>query len=336
MGTPSECAVTITAPRQVECREMQRPHHPLAPNEVEGRTLASLVSPGTELNWYYDPAFPATQAYPVTPGYAAVFEVERVGSDVHRIRPGDRVLDPSGRHRSWQRSGADQLLVIPEHLPAATATFARLMAVSMATLSTTAARPPEAIGVSGLGLVGHLATKIMAAAGYSVTAWDSDAGRRNLLALPTVRVVERAPVPAGHALDDPDAAGQLSLVVECRGSATAVVESCGAVRRGGEVVLVGVPWRSTSNVTAHELLRIVFHRYVTLRSGWEYQVPDEPTDFVAASTKGNLKAALTWLSAGRVVVDGLASEVKPEMAAEAYAAMSARSWPTLSTIFDWT
>jgi threonine dehydrogenase-like Zn-dependent dehydrogenase len=332
----SDCAVMVMAPRVVEVTSWPRRSDGLGPNEVEGRTCASLVSPGTELNWYYDPVSASDHQYPVLPGYAAVFEVERTGHAVTGLVPGDLVLDPSGRHASWQRSNADLLVPVPVGLSPTAATFARLMAVSMATLSTTAARPPEAVGVSGLGLIGHLAAKIMSAAGYTVTAWDSDEHRRTLLDVRGIQVVDRAPVPDGHLLDDPDVSGPLSMVIECRGNAAAVLESSGSVRRGGEVVLVGVPWRRSSEVAAHDLLRVVFHRYATIRSGWEYQVPDLPTEFRGASTRANLDAALQWLASGRVTVDGLAETILPQAAARTYDAMYTRSWPALSAIFDWS
>ena len=41
-------------------------------------------------------------------------------------------------------------------------------------------------------------------------------------------------------------------------------------RRGG---LVGTPWARKTEVYAHEILKAVFYRLVTLRSGWEIQIP---------------------------------------------------------------
>jgi hypothetical protein len=40
----------------------------LRPNQVRGRTIATLVSPGTELAWATGDDFP------IKPGYSAVFE----------------------------------------------------------------------------------------------------------------------------------------------------------------------------------------------------------------------------------------------------------------------
>jgi threonine dehydrogenase-like Zn-dependent dehydrogenase len=64
--------------------DCQKP--PLGDGEVRGRTLTSLVSPGTELAW-------ATgEDFPVHPGYAAVFEVEECGKDVTDIEIGQDFL----------------------------------------------------------------------------------------------------------------------------------------------------------------------------------------------------------------------------------------------------
>src|ERR1700722_19992881 len=55
---------------------------PLGPHDVRGRTLSTLISPGTELAWLNGDDFP------IRPGYAAVFEVEAVGADVKAVRVG--------------------------------------------------------------------------------------------------------------------------------------------------------------------------------------------------------------------------------------------------------
>ena len=327
--------VMMTSRRAVECREVEPPAARLAADEVEGAALASLISPGTELNWYYDPDPALAVAYPVVPGYAAAFRVERVGSAVEGVAPGDVMLAPTGPHASHQRHPSRALIKVPGGLSPSDAPFARLLAVSMTTLVTTAARPPERIGISGLGLVGHLAASVFMAAGYDVVAWDIDPARRALAAGKGITVSERAPLPEG-AFDDPSSSGELALVVECSGNDRAVLEACASVRKGGEVAVVGVPWRPIERVTAHELLRVIFHRFVVLRSGWEYEVPNEPAEFRHASIRENLTAAMRWLADGRVDTTSLATVVAPEDAPIVYERMLARTWPTLSAVFDWT
>lgn len=331
-------AVSITGPEVVDLLPFDLPRTELAPDEVEGPTVSSLVSPGTEVNWYFKPSEVdvARTKYPIIPGYAAVFEIRRVGSAVKAFVPGDLVLDISGLHASWQRAPAARLLKLPEGLSPNHATFARMISIPMVVLSTTMVRPPEPIGVSGLGLIGNLAANVMAISGYDVVAWDSDTRRRNLLRIPSVSVLPEAPEPLGFASDDPDAIGHLSMVIECRGNPSEVIKSCATVRRGGEVVLVGVSWRASTEVSAHELLRTIFHRYVNVRSGWEYQIPFEANGFRGASTRSNLITALDWLATQRLLVDHLAENVSPERATEVYQGLSSRSWPTLSAVFDWS
>jgi threonine dehydrogenase-like Zn-dependent dehydrogenase len=336
LGAQQGWAVSITGPGEVGLVPLDLPTTEIAPDEVEGPTVASLVSPGTEVNWYFKPSDVevARLKYPITPGYAAVFEIRRVGSAVKTFVPGDLVLDISGLHASWQRAPAARLLKLPEGLSPKHATFARLISIPMAVLSTTMVRPPEPIGVSGLGLIGNLAANVMAIAGYVVVAWDSDTRRRNLLKTPSVSVLPEAPEPVGFASDDPAAIGHLSMVIECRGNPSEVLKSCATVRQGGEVVLVGVSWRASTQVSAHELLRTIFHRYVSVRSGWEYQIPFEANGFRGPSTRSNLVTALDWLVTDRLPVDHLAENVSPERAKEVYQGLS--SWHTLSAVFDWS
>src|SRR5207237_1254329 len=116
--------------------------------------------------------------------------------------------------------------------------FARLMGVSMSTLTTTTARPPERVLVTGLGLVGHLAAKIFAACGYQVTACDPSPVRREQAERRGIaRVLAAVPV------DDPAFARQVALVVECSGHEQAVLDGLKVVRKRGEVSLVGAPWK---------------------------------------------------------------------------------------------
>ena len=79
----------------------------------------------------------------------------------------------------------------------------------------------------------------------------------------------------------------------------------------------------------------VFHKYVVLRSGWEWELPMEPTDFRTNSIFGNFKAALDWLAEGRIRVDDLYQAVSPRDAQQAYQDLLHRRARKLATIFDW-
>lgn len=325
MSSKLEYAVTITAREQAELLPVERDTRPLGPREVAGRTLATLVSAGTELAGTY-----LGTSFPRVPGYAAVFEAQEMCSEVEGITVGDRLFC-MGPHRSYQRVSREQALAVPEELASEAAVFARMMGVSMATLTTTTARPPEKVMVMGLGLVGHLAAQIFAACGYEVTACDPSAPRREIAAQAGITRVLPAPP-----LDDATVAGQVALVLECSGHEQAAVDGCRVVRKRGEVVLVGTPWQPRTDLSAHELLHLVFHRYVVLRSGWEWQLPLQPAEFRRNSIFGNIAAALQWLAERRVRVDSLYRTVSPRDAQQVYQDLLHQRHERLAAVFDWT
>jgi threonine dehydrogenase-like Zn-dependent dehydrogenase len=325
MSPGQETAITITAREQAELLPIERDARPLGPREVTGRTLASLVSAGTELAGAYQGS-----SFPAWPGYAAVFEVEAVGSEVADLRVGERAFC-MGPHRSYQRLAREGALPVPDGLAPEQAVFARMMSVSMSTLTTTTARPPAPVLVTGLGLVGHLAAKIFASCGYEVTACDPSASRRQMAEASGLRRVLAA-VP----LEEPGFSGEVALALECSGHEQGALDGCRVVRKRGEVVLIGAPWQRRTELFAHELLHAVFHRYVTLRSGWEWELPLHPTEFRPGSIYGSLAAALRWLAEGRVPVAGLYERLPPGEAQRAYQDLMHQRLPRLAVVFDWS
>lgn len=323
MSPAKESEIVFTAKEKAELVDCERPSEPLGPKEVEGRTLATVVSAGTELAGYTGDSFP------LKPGYAAVFEAESVGGEVSGVKPGD-VLLCMGPHRSFQRGAVEGMLPVPKGLAPEHAAFARLMGVSMTTLVTTAARPPARVIVTGLGPVGHLAAQVFRASGYEVTGCEPSARRREFASSFGITDV-RESVP----LDDPALVEEVALVVECSGHEQAALDGCRIVRKGGEVVLVGVPWRRRTDVTAHEILHAVFHRYVVLRSGWEWELPFRNRDFARGSIFENIAGALKWLAEGRVRVDGLYAALAPGEAPDVYRRLAESSFEKLAAVFDW-
>jgi len=167
--TQNHYAIHFTATEQAQLVETQPDPKPLGPHDVAGRMVKSLVSPGTELAGYQGQWTYAR--YPLTPGYAAIFRVTDVGSEVTDLKPGDLAFAMGG-HQSYQRARREHVVPLPHGLAPEAAPFARLMCVSMSTLTTTTARPPAKVIVTGLGIVGHLAAKVFASCGYDVLAVD--------------------------------------------------------------------------------------------------------------------------------------------------------------------
>ncbi|MFA6287003.1 MAG: zinc-binding alcohol dehydrogenase [Opitutaceae bacterium] len=301
------------------------PTGPLPSDAVRGRTLVSLVSPGTELNW----GFLGENKIPSGTGYACVFRVEEVGAGVTDLKPGTVVFASAG-HAEYQQVSRANVTPLPEGLRPETGVFARLMGVSMSTLNTAAAHAPARVLVTGLGPVGNLAAQIFARCGYRVTAIDPVESRRKSALAAGLRDV-RASLAEGP----DDLTGKIALHLECSGHEQAVLDGCKTVAKRGEVVLVGVPWRKRTEITSFEILHAVFHRYVVLRGGWEWEIPGQPRDFSFNSLANNYATALDWLSEGSIKVADLATTFPPEQAQSVYSGLLAQSLPAPGAIFDW-
>jgi threonine dehydrogenase-like Zn-dependent dehydrogenase len=318
------CAISIVAKEQAELVDIAPPGT-LGANEVRGRTLYTLVSPGTELAWNYTGA-----SFPSFPGYAATFEVEEIGVEVKWVSKGDLCFC-MGPHRSYQQVDAKVAHPIAGRLPPETAVLARLMGVSMTTLMTTTARPGDRVMVTGAGPVGYLAAQMFALSGYEVFVVEPDEARRRQVEQSGLHgVYGRTPV------DDAGIAGTVALVVECSGHEQAVLDACKVVRKRGEVVLVGVPWRRQTEAYAHELLSLVFHKYVVLRSGWEWELPLHASDFSPHSIHTGFDTALRWLADGRIRTEGLVTRTAPHDAQRVYQDLLHRRAKGLFMTFDWT
>jgi len=317
--------IAFTAKERAEVVEVPDLKESLKPQEVRGRTVISLTSPGTELNGGF-----LQEKFPIYPGYACVFSVAETGSEVTDLPVGTLVFD-SGNHKEWQVSSRKGVIPVPAGLSAERAVFARLMGVSMSTLNTTTARPPSRVLVTGLGPVGNLAAQIFAACGYVVTAVDPVENRRKI-ALEAGLEDVRASVAEGPV----DIKGKVALHVECSGHERAVLDGCNCVAKRGEVVLLGVPWQRRTDMHAFDILHAVFHRYLVLRSGWEWEVPIQPTDFRGNSCiLENYAAAMDWIASGRIKVDNLATLYSPAEAQKVYSGLLNQSLPTLAALFDW-
>ena len=203
--------IAFTARQKAEVIETEDFSGPLAPDELRGRSLVTLVSPGTELNWGY-----LGDQFPNHPGYAGVFEVQEIGSEIDDLSAGALVFC-SGNHAARQKARRCDVLELPPGLAPESAVFARLVGVSMSSLNATVIRPPSTVLVTGLGPVGILAAQVFSAAGYAVVAVDPvEARRRTAAGLGRGRVSEF--------VNTEELSDRIDLHNECSGHEQAVVD----------------------------------------------------------------------------------------------------------------
>ncbi len=332
--TTTTPAVQVTREQEATLIDLEIDATPPDATEVIARTLYTLISPGTELNVYLGEYARATSGagwgtLPMVPGYAAVAEVEQVGEEVTDLKGGDLIFC-MGPHQGRQRKPRRDVLPVPAGLAAEKAPYARLMNVTMSTFCTTPIRPPETVLVVGLGLVGVLGAQMFRMAGYHVVGVDPVERRRELATQCGITTVLPA-VPK----DDRTYRGRIGLVVECSAHEQAVIDATWCLRRGGEIVLVGVPMSARADVKAVEAFKAIFRAFATMRTGSEWQIPRHPDGTGRPSNFGNMAAALDWLAEGRIHVDGLHTVAHPRDCQQLYQDILHKRLDTLTAILDW-
>jgi 2-desacetyl-2-hydroxyethyl bacteriochlorophyllide A dehydrogenase len=327
--------VVFRAALQVELEQFEVDERDLGPYEVITKTLATVISPGTELARLQNKLYFETDEPPGFPindvGYANIGTVVAAGEKVG-VQPGDRVYT-MGNHSSYSRVDARTMLCVPvpEGLANEDAAFARIATVSMTTMVTTIAKAGDQVGVVGLGLVGNLAAQVFQAAGMFVNGFDLAPHRRELAQACGVASVYGAEEMPGFEKAH-------RLVIEASGVARAVASAVRMTAPGGEIVMIGAPWGGDANsIPSSQLTRLIFFRFLRLRSGSEWEIPRQPEPLAIGSNYQNSVTALRWLEQGKLNVQPLITHrIKPNQAAEAYDGLLNRPNDYLGVVIDWT
>lgn len=298
---------------------------PLNEREIFGKTLVSLISSGSERGGYMD--YFGGNRYPMETGYAVVMQVLETGSGVKGVNPGDIVF-ASAPHRLYNIVSEDEIVPVLEGMLPEEAVLCRFPAVSMTTMLRTQIKPIEPVLVTGLGIVGLMCAQMMQHCGYTVYAVDHGEKKRQIARDCGLRHVY------GSVKECP-AAGKFGLAMECSGAEQAALDALDALRKGGELSLIGVPWYRGTDTWAHDVFLKVFYGFITLTSGWEWSIPRHSSEFLPGSNYGNFAVGMEWIKNGDLNVNGIYELVDPENCDDAYQAIVNKTSSTICTIFDW-
>lgn len=301
---------------------------PLQPGEILGKTVVSLVSTGSERGGYMD--YNDNMAYPQVTGYAAVLEVLETGEGVAGISQGD-LLFAGTPHHLYNRVKQEDVLPIPAGLSPQQAVFCRFPAVSLPSILHMSARPTEPVLVTGLGLVGLMCAQVLQNFGYEVWAIDPVEQRRNNARLCGVlHTVAAADDIAGLK-------GRFGAALECSGSEEAAYACADSLRHGGDLFLVGVPWRKTTEEDGHSLLLKIFYGFLHVHSGWEWTLPRKSGEFLPDSHFRCLEKSLQWINEGKLKVDQIAAIEDPSDCGRVYREIGADALQSRAScvMFDW-
>lgn len=328
MGSLTNRCVRFLAKQDARFIEEPFDAAPPAPDEIIGKSVVSLISTGSERGGYMD--YNDNMAYPQITGYAAIMRAVEVGAGVARIRKGD-LFYAGAPHHLYNRVKEDDAILVPQGLEPEQAVFCRFPAVSMSSIVQMTVKPTEPVLVTGLGIVGLMCSQALQLFGYEVWAVDPEEKRRE-----NARQCGIANAVAG--MDDvAPLKGKFGAALECSGFEEAIYAAADQLRRGGDLYLVGVPWRKTTSMDGHSLLLQIFYGYLNVRSGWEWSLPRKSGDFQPNSHTRNIELALRWIAEGKLRMSGATAVEDPAECDRVYREIGSGELQRRASavLFDW-
>ncbi|MDY7080490.1 MAG: bi-domain-containing oxidoreductase [Chloroflexota bacterium] len=202
-------------------------------HEIMILTHATLVSPGTE-RALFNGLPGARPTYPFTPGYSGAGEIVMVGQEVTRFKVGDRVAAPLP-HASVMVRTEKEAWPVPECVTMEQASFLWIGIIALQGVRKAQIQMGESVAIIGQGLIGQIATQLVASAGaYPITAVASSGARLPMAERSGANSIIN--LSQGHdALD----AVEADVVIDVTGHPSAFLTAVHCARPGGRVVLLG-------------------------------------------------------------------------------------------------
>jgi L-iditol 2-dehydrogenase len=276
-------AAVLSEPGRIDVEERERPEP--APDEALVAVERVGIC-GSDLHYYeHGRIGEYVVDAPLVLGHESAGVVEAVGSAVDDLEPGDRVaMEPGvpcrrcrhcrsghynrcpdvafmatppddGAFREYVAWPADLCHRLPDGVSATAGALCEPVSVGVHATRRGGVGPGDAVFVSGAGPIGLLAHDAARAAGATRTlVSDVVTGKlaraRDRRATATVDASEGDPADAAREL----ATGGVDVAIEASGTHAGIHACLAAVRRGGAVVLVGLPADGEVPVDVHELV----------------------------------------------------------------------------------
>jgi 2-desacetyl-2-hydroxyethyl bacteriochlorophyllide A dehydrogenase len=330
--------ITFTAPRQLEIRAQQLP--PLGADEVLVQTIVSAVSPGTEM-LIYRGQFPKEMSdsadsisaglqYPLAYGYACVGRVTETGKQVDKNWLGKLVF-AFQPHTSHFIAKPASLMPVPDTLSAENAAFLPNMETAVSLVQDIAPILGERGLVLGQGIVGLLATSLLAEFPLeSLVTADNFPLRR----------AESLKAGASAALDPSDADFRLQagaalggekadFVLEISGSPAALDEAIALTRFSGRIIVGS--WYGEKRAALD--LGGDFHRArIAITSSQVSAIRPE----LSARWSKNRRFGVAWQALGRIQPEKWVTQrVDIQKAPEMYALLDQNPHNAIQVLFEY-
>lgn len=328
-------------PGKVRLDSVEYDENTLPAGHVLVKTLYSAISAGTECAWISGKSNNIGQHFPYRPGYSAVGEVIRVGSDVSDFNVGDAVVVPWSGHRSHTvnpvaaiRKGVHKISDSRVSLKAAA--FTHIASFPMLGVRKLRLQMGESVMIAGLGILGQIALQ---AARYSGAAplfgCDLSPERRELaLRLGADAVFDPSEPDFLEKLLAANGGRKVNAVVEVTGKAIALKQALQYTAKMGRISLLGCTRVPDCPI---DFYRDVHLPGITLIGAHTSNRPDNDSRLGAWTEHDDYEAILKYLATRRFDFESLIHKtVSPAECTQVYDMLLNDKHPTMGIVFDWS
>lgn len=308
----------------------------LISDEILCKTLASAISPGTEVAAYNgEPPLRPIKAYPRLVGYCNVAEIIAVGSGVIKYKVGQRILTFSSHRSHFITKAKEVLAIIPDSVSSQLASTAYIYHLGYDAVLNANIKYGSPVVVLGLGVVGLsavTAAKMAGAKVYAITNYDVP--KRTALKMGANEVFSRNEIPNLKSL----LGSRLADTVITTSNAWCDWElALDIAGMNGKICILGFPGRGTEDIPFNPLdSRYLYHKQLQLQAVGHAPEDNDSRQYLKFNEKDNLKFILEEINKKKIDPNLIISGEKPwSELNDAYKELLKRDGSPLTFILNW-
>ena len=309
-------------------------------NEVTVKLEYSAISSGTEkanfvgLRNGTNVTEDEEAIFPRTVGYSAAGVVTEIGSGIHDIQVGDKVVVYWGKHQRDITVNRKNVIKIPDEVSTKEASMALIPTFPLAAIRKTKLEIGESAMVMGLGILGVFAVQELRAAGaYPILAVDPVKERREFA----------LKMGADFALDPTDdnfiqtvkelSDGGVNVCIEVTGLGIGLIQALDCMQKMGRVALLGCTRSSHFEIDYYGK---VHGRGISLIGAHTMARPKTESSAGLWTDEDDLKAILNLIKGKRLNFKDMICEVhSPSNANKVYNRLANEKTFPIGVLFDW-
>lgn len=308
--------------------------------EITCATIASVISPGTELAaWRGAPPLRPGSAYPRVQGYCNVARIEAVGAKVEGYAPGDRVLTLQSHRSHFACAAQEVYFTLDPGMDAAQIATSYLFHLGYNAILRSGARAGHRVAIIGLGVLGLSSVAMAGLAGAQVYALSSHPSSLAIArdAYGATGVYTRADrARLAHDLGGGGSGGADIIILTTSGweDFQLALEIAG---QNAVIACLGFPGREQAPGAFNPLASEYFYtKQLRIESVGLSPLENDPRGFNRFNLRDNIGFIARAIAEGRVDPAPILSGVYPaHELARAYTALSVRKDNAITYQLDW-